>query len=53
MKGLHYQLKERIKAGAVKLSELKPNSRELAQRLLADGVLYKDQNGFLKINEVL
>ncbi len=51
MKDLHYQLKQRIKHGAVKLSELKPNSMELAQRLLAEGVLYKDANGFLKVNE--
>jgi hypothetical protein len=51
MKGLHYQLKQRIKHGAIKLSDLKPNSRELAQRLLAEGVLYKDVNGFLKVSE--
>jgi hypothetical protein len=53
MKGLHYQLKQRIKHGAIKLNELKPNSMELARRLLAEGVLYKDQNGFLKVSEVL
>ena len=52
MRGLHYQLKQKIQHGAVKLNELKPNSRELARRLLAEGVLYKDQNGFLKVNEV-
>lgn len=53
MRGLHYQLKQKIQHGAVKLSELKPNSRELAQRLLAEHVLYIDANGFLKVNEVL
>ena len=51
MKGLHWALKQKIQHGAVKLSELKPNSRELAQRLLSEGVLYKDVNGFLKVSE--
>ena len=52
MRGLHYALNQRIKHGMVKLSELRPNSRELAQRLLADGVLYVDGKGFLRSNQL-
>ena len=52
MRGLHYTLNQKIKNGLVKLNELRPNSRELAQRLLADGVLYVDQHGFLRTNEL-
>jgi len=51
-RGLHYALNQRIKHGMVKLSELRPHSREIAQRLLADGVLYVDPKGFLKSNQL-
>ena len=51
-RGLHYALNQRIKHGLVKLNELRPNSRELAHRLLADGVLYVDEQGFLKLNSI-
>jgi hypothetical protein len=49
--GLHYALKQRIKHGAVKLNELRPNSRAIAERLLAAGEIYRDSNGFLRSNE--
>ena len=52
MRGLHYTLKQRIKNGAVKLNELRPNSRAIAERLLAAGELYKDERGYLKVNEI-
>lgn len=37
MRGLHYNLKQRLKHGYTKLHELKPNSREVAKRLLELG----------------
>ncbi len=52
MSGLHYQLKQRIKHGYVKLSELRPNSREIAKRLIAEGVFYIDERGYLRTNEL-
>ena len=52
MRGLHYTLKQRIKNGVVKLSELRPNSRDIAKRLIADGVFYVDGNGFIRSNEL-
>ena len=52
MRGLHYTLKQRIKNGMVKLNDLRPNSRAIAERLLAAGELYKDERGFLKVNEL-
>ncbi len=52
MTGLTYQLKQRIKHGYVKLSELRPNSREIAKRLLAEGVFYIDERGYLRTNEL-
>ncbi len=51
MTGLTYQLKQRIKHGYVKLSELRPNSREIAKRLIADGVFYVDERGYIRSNE--
>jgi len=50
--GLHYQLKQRVKNGYVKLGELRPNSRAIAQRLLAAGEMYLDQRGYLRLNEI-
>lgn len=49
MTGLHYALKQKCKHGLVKLSELRPNSRQIAERLLKNGELYKDNNGFLRV----
>ncbi len=51
-RGLHYSLKQACKNGFVKLSELRPNSKEVAKRMLASGELYTDNNGFLKVNEI-
>ncbi len=50
MVSLHKTLLDKCKKGYVKLSELKPNSRAIAQRLLAEGELYVDDNGFLRVN---
>jgi hypothetical protein len=52
MTGLLYKLKQDIRNGYVKLSELRPNSRDIAKRMLANGELYQDAKGFLKLNEV-
>jgi len=49
MRGLHYNLKQRLKHGYTKLHELKPNSREVAKRLLELGEIYTDENGFLRL----
>ena len=51
-RGLHWSLKQACRHGFVKLSELRPNSREVAKRMLASGELYQDNNGFLKVNEI-
>ncbi len=50
MVSLHKTLLDKCKKGYVKLSELKPHSREIAQRLLTNGELYVDGNGFLRVN---
>lgn len=50
-RGLHWNLKQACKNGFVKLNELRPNSKEIARRMLASGELYTDNNGFLKVNE--
>ncbi len=50
-RGLHYSLKQACRNGFVKLNELRPNSRDIAKRMLASGELYTDSNGFLKVNE--
>jgi hypothetical protein len=40
MKGLHDKIKKQAQTKGVKLSELKPNSREIAQRLINQGALH-------------
>lgn len=49
MTGLHYALKQKCKHGLVKLNELRPNSRQIAERLLQTGELWKDDKGFLRV----
>lgn len=39
--GLHHQIKQKAKFGAIKLNELAPNSREIALRLISEGKLIK------------
>jgi hypothetical protein len=51
MTGLTYQLKQKVRNGFVKLSDLRPNSREIAQRMLANGELYVCPKGYLRLNE--
>jgi hypothetical protein len=52
MTGLTYQLKQKVRNGFVRLSDLRPNSRDIAMRMLANGELYVCQKGFLRLNEV-
>ena len=44
-KGLHQQIEMKAKNGNLRLSELKPNSVEIAKRLIAEGRLIKSQDG--------
>lgn len=44
-KGLHQSIELKAKNGIVKLSELKPNSVEIAKRLISQGVLIKSKCG--------
>ncbi len=52
MTGLLYKLKQDIRNGFVKLSDLRPNSKEIAKRMLANGELYQDPKGYLRLNSV-
>ena len=52
MTGLHHQVRQKAKFGAIKLSELAPNSREIALRLIAKGELIKVGNVY-KLNEMV
>lgn len=52
MTGLLYKLKQDIRNGYVRMSDLRPHSREIAQRMLARGELYLDPKGFLRLNEI-
>jgi hypothetical protein len=51
MTGLLWQLKRNIKNGYVRLSELRPNTRQIAERMLKNGELYTDSKGYLRSNE--
>lgn len=44
-KGLHQQIEMKAKNGNLRLSELKPNSQEIAKRLIAEGRLIRLQDG--------
>ena len=44
-KGLHQSIEMKAKNGMVKLSELKPNSQEIAKRLISQGLLIKSACG--------
>lgn len=52
MTGLHHQVKQKAKFGAIKLNELAPNSREIAKRMIEKGELIKVGNVF-KLNEIV
>jgi len=45
MKGLHSQVKKKAESEVLRLSELKPNSLEIAKRLIAQGELIKSKCG--------
>ena len=40
MKSLHKRIKQQAQHKGVRLSELKPNSREIAKRMIEQGALY-------------
>lgn len=52
-KSLHQQIIDKATHGVLLLSKLKPNSREIAQRLISEGRLIKSvcQKGYI-INEL-
>lgn len=45
MKSIHEQVKKKALNGVVKLNELKPNSREVAMRLINSGELITSRCG--------
>ncbi len=45
MKGLTYIVKQKASNGVLRLAELKPNSLEIAKRLIAQGELIKSKCG--------
>lgn len=45
--GLHADLRKLAQRRAVQLSELKPNTREIAQRMISSGELVKVERGFV------
>lgn len=45
--GLHADLRKLSQRRAIQLSELKPNSREIAQRMIIDGQLVKSGSGYV------
>lgn len=51
MSGLHHQIKQKAKFGAIKLNELAPNNREIAKRMIEKGELIKVGNVY-KLNEI-
>lgn len=52
MTGLLWQLKRNIKNGYVRLSDLRPNSRQIAERMLKNGELFVDAKGYLRLNSI-
>ena len=44
-KGLHQAIEQKAKNENLRLSELKPNSQEIAKRLIAEGRLIKSSDG--------
>jgi hypothetical protein len=52
MTGLAWTLKRNIKNGYVRLSELRPHSRMIAERMLANGELFVDGKGYLRLNSI-
>lgn len=45
--GLHSDLRKLAQRRPVRLNELKPNTREIAQRMIASGELVKTERGFV------
>jgi len=52
MTGLLYKLKQDIRNGYVKLSDLRPNTRSIAERMIKNGEIYICQKGYLRLNSV-
>lgn len=45
--GLHANLRKLAQRRPVRLNELKPNTREIAHRMIASGELVKTERGFV------
>lgn len=45
--GLHADLRKLAQRRPVQLNELRPNTREIAQRMIASGELVKTERGFV------
>jgi hypothetical protein len=50
--GLHAQLRKKAQGYGVVIAELKPHSREIAQRMIANGELVAAKNGVYRLNEL-
>jgi hypothetical protein len=46
MTGLHQAIKKKSQNGLLKLADLKPNSREVAKRMIANGELVASGGGY-------
>ena len=44
---LHEKIKQKAITGYLNLATLKPNSREVARRMIADGKLLKTERGYI------
>ena len=49
--GLHAQLRKKAQTSGVMLDQLKPHSREIAQRMIGNGELIASKNGVFWLNE--
>lgn len=45
--GLHEAIRKKATNGTLRISDLKPNSRDIAQRLIAEGKLVKSGLGYV------
>ena len=45
MTGIHDQVKQKATHGVVYLDQLKPNAREVAKRMIAQGELVRSRDG--------
>ena len=52
MKGLTWDLKQKVKNGFVKLNELMPNTKSIAERMIKNGEIYICKKGYLRLNSL-